>query len=401
MAADASESLDVAVVGAGPFGLSAAAWFQDLKTRVYGPSMHTWRALMPAGMQLRSEWDETSLSAPAGGTLDDWVAAVGESKQDPMQLEYFVSYGDWFRDQLVNDYDDADVTSVELQGDGYVVRTGRRDAAFARSVVIAIGVTPFHHAPEVFAPFLGSGVRFATAFRDFASLAGRRVVVVGGGQGGLESAGLAAQAGADVELIARSGVHWFSDREPYHPRGPIHERLYRLAYPAVGLGPPGLNRLVAHPDVYAALPEPIKQRVGRFAMRPGGSPWIRKLVEGKVQITDGVSVRAVDRVDGGLRITGDDGSTRTVDEVILSTGFRFDLDRMTFLSPERRERVAVRGAWPVLDRFFEASVPGLFFIGFAAEGRFGPAIRFVRGTDFTMPRLSAGVRQRLSSERTP
>src|SRR5439155_17240986 len=136
-------------------------------------------------------------------------------------------------------------------------------------------------------------VRFAIGVKSFERFDGRRVVVVGGGQAGLETAGLAARAGAQVELISRSPIRWFADREPDRPRSPLRQRIYRLAYPAVGYGPPPLNRLVLHPDFYAALPEALKRRLTARLLRPGGSPWIRSLVEGHVDVTESRTVVAV------------------------------------------------------------------------------------------------------------
>ena len=85
------------------------------------------------------------------------------------------------------------------------------------------------------------------------------MIVVGGGQGGLEAAALARRAGAEVEMIVRSQLRWFTDREPYRPRGALQQRLYRVAYPVVGYGPPPLNRLALHPDSFAALPEAARR----------------------------------------------------------------------------------------------------------------------------------------------
>ena len=36
---------------------------------------------------------------------------------------------------------------------------------------------------------------------------------------------------ASVELLVRSRVRWFAEREPHAPRGPVRQRLYDLAYP--------------------------------------------------------------------------------------------------------------------------------------------------------------------------
>ena len=67
-----AERIDVAVVGAGPFGLSVAAHLgQRLRVRVFGAPMETWRTRMPPQMLLRSAWEESSISAPDDvGTID-------------------------------------------------------------------------------------------------------------------------------------------------------------------------------------------------------------------------------------------------------------------------------------------------------------------------------------------
>jgi hypothetical protein len=378
---------EVAVVGAGPFGLSVAAHLGG-RARVFGRPMDTWRTRMPPDMLLRSAWEETSLSALGGaGSIDAWAAATGERRQEPLPLQTFLRYAEWFRGRFVADHDPADVARVEPAAGGYRITTTAGDAVDVRSVVVAVGVTPFPHAPPPFADALGERVGFAIDQNDFAGFAGRRVLVVGAGQAGLESAGLAARAGADVELLARSGVRWFADREPHHPRGPIRQALYRLAYPAVGYGPPPLNRLVLHPDLFAALPRRLRRRLTERLLRPGGSPWVRELVEGAVRVTEGVVPTAYD--DG--RVTLSDGGVREVDHVLLAAGYRFDLRRLGFLADDLAARVAVEDGWPVLDRAFRSSVPTLAFVGYGAEGRFGPLSRFVLGCPFTARRIEGSL----------
>ena len=92
------EQLDVAIVGAGPYGLSVAAHLPEGRVRVFGEPMHTWRTRMPPDMLLRSDWEETSLSAPNdAGTIDVWAREVGEPRQNPIPLQTFLRYADWFR----------------------------------------------------------------------------------------------------------------------------------------------------------------------------------------------------------------------------------------------------------------------------------------------------------------
>jgi NADPH-dependent 2,4-dienoyl-CoA reductase/sulfur reductase-like enzyme len=386
------EQLDVAIVGAGPYGLSVAAHLPDQRVRVFGEPMHTWRTRMPPDMLLRSDWEETSLSAPNGaGTIDVWAREAGEPRQNPIPLQTFLRYADWFRGRFVRENDPSNVAALDRAGDLYRLSTAAGDEFEARKVVLAVGVTAFSYAPPPFREALGDGVRFAIDPQNHAAHAGRRVVVVGGGQGGLESAALAARAGADVELILRSRLHWFAEREPYTPRGPVRQRLYRLAYPVVGYGPPPLNRLALHPELFAFVPKLLRRRLARRILRAGGSPWLRTQVDGKVRITEERTVRTLARGPGGLLLGLSDGSVREADAVILSTGFRFSLDRLAFLSPAVRSGIVVRDGWPVLDRSFRSSDPDLYFVGYAAEDRFGPISRFVPGTRFTAPRVREGL----------
>jgi pyruvate/2-oxoglutarate dehydrogenase complex dihydrolipoamide dehydrogenase (E3) component len=117
---------------------------------------------------------------------------------------------------------------------------------------------------------------------------------------------------------------------------------------------------------------------------------VRSLVEGRVRLTGGAVPQSLDRRNGRLRVALSDGSEREVDRILLATGYRFDLGRLPFLAP-LRSGVRVEHGWPVLDRSFRSTDPRLFFVGYAAEGRFGPISRFVLGCPFTAPRVARAV----------
>ena len=82
------------VVGAGPYGLSAAAhlWGRGLPVTVLDRPMESWER-MPAGMLLGSSWPASSLSDPDGvHTLDRYVADTGMPRVEPIPLRYFLEY---------------------------------------------------------------------------------------------------------------------------------------------------------------------------------------------------------------------------------------------------------------------------------------------------------------------
>ena len=391
-----AERLDVAVIGAGPYGLSVAAHLSGLRVRVFGRHMETWRTRMPAGMLLRSAWEETSLSAPDGrGTIDAWAAATGEPRQEPIQLETFLRYADWFTETFVDELDPVDISGVSAGEDHYLLTTSAGEELTARRLVLAVGVAPFAHTPPPFDSVPpGDDLGVSIERQDYAALRGRRLAIVGGGQSALDAAALAVEAGAETELLVRSRIHWFADREPHYERGKLRQRLYRLAYPAVGYGPPLLNRLVLNPDLFAKLPARWRKRLTRRALRAGGSPSLHASLDGHARITEGAIVREIRRTPKGVQLALEGGDRREADHVIVAAGYRFALDRLAFLSPALREHIPVNpDGWPMLDRYFRSTGQrDLLFVGYAAEARFGPLSRYVLGTDFTATRTASYLR---------
>ncbi len=73
---------DAAVIGAGPYGLSIAAYLRrrHLNVRVFGRPMETWREHMPKGMHLKSEGFASQLFDPDGKlTLANFCSAAGSA----------------------------------------------------------------------------------------------------------------------------------------------------------------------------------------------------------------------------------------------------------------------------------------------------------------------------------
>jgi hypothetical protein len=76
------------------------------------------------------------------------------------------------------------------------------------------------------------------------------------------------------------------------------------------------------------------------------------------------------------------GSERTVDHVIVATGYTVDIARYSFLSPAIKQSLKTVSGYPVLQRGLESSVPGLHFVGKPAAWSFGPLLNFVSGMHF-------------------
>src|SRR5258705_6981639 len=114
---------EVAVLGSGPYGLSAAAHLKasGMDVRVFGRPMEFWAQKMPAGMLLRSPRVASNISDPKGQfTLDAYEMAVGIAPMAPVPLGTFVDYGQWFQRLLVPDRKSTRLNSSHL-GISYAV----------------------------------------------------------------------------------------------------------------------------------------------------------------------------------------------------------------------------------------------------------------------------------------
>jgi hypothetical protein len=384
--------VDLAVVGAGPYGVSLTASNPRLRSVVFGRPFETWERMDPS-MQLRASSDEMSLSAgPGRGDLPQWHRAAVREPEEPMRVRTFLSYGNWFVNQFVPDLVPEDVVEIRDAGRGRLAVESPGRCVVARSVAISVGITPFAYAPPALSALVdGDRVSFATEPTATGSPeVGERVAVIGGGQSAVEAAVRAAGAGAHTTLLSRRDLTWFADREPFAPRGRLHQRLYDLLYPTVGYGPPPLNRLVLAPDLFAALPSFISKPLAARLLRPGASPWLRRAIDDHVTVREGVSPVTV-RVGEEIRISLSDGTLLDVDRVVLGTGYRFRLDRLDFLAKTLRSRLREQDGWPALDRWFRSTDPRIRFVGYAAEGRFGPISRFVLGVPFTTRRVAESL----------
>src|SRR5258708_33174572 len=140
---------DIAIVGAGPYGLACAAHLRALgaDVEVYGEPMQLWRR-MPPGMMLRSSWDASTISDPNGTlTLDCYETGLGRAIDRPIPLADFLAYARWFQEHTVPDVRRQRVLSLERR-DGHFRLELDEGSARARRVVLATGLDGLAHRPE-------------------------------------------------------------------------------------------------------------------------------------------------------------------------------------------------------------------------------------------------------------
>jgi FAD-dependent urate hydroxylase len=368
------------VVGAGPYGLATAAAAKASGTEplVVGEPMEFWRHNMPAGMLLRSSLD-WHLDPQEQHTLAAYLEekGVAPSDADPIPLELFIDYAEWFRAAKRIPVHRARVRDLHQAHGGLeaTLADGRRLRADA--VVVAPGVEPFTRIPSwaqrALPPERYSHTSHLGRLERFA---GARCLIVGGRQGAFETAALLAESGAQqIDIVHRHDPPRFTAAD------------WRFVEPLI-------EATVRWPGWFRRLPVAQREAIDRRFWAEGRlklEPWLApRVASAQIRRWPNATVTSILEVAGGAlaaRLSG--GESLHVDHVILATGYEADLARVPYLAGVL-DQVLVADGFPVLDEHFQTSVPGLFITGFAATRDFGPFFGFVRGSTAAATIITGG-----------
>ena len=380
--------VDVAIIGAGPYGLSLAAHLSaaGVSYRHFGVPMRLWRGAMPKGMYLKSQGFASNLSDPRGThTLEAFCRVTSHPYKSyglPVPLENFINYGQWFQSELDLKIEENLVTGVIQRADGFAITLADGEQFAARRVVVAIGVEHFAYVPKPLSELPASACTHSSAHTDLAAFRGKDILVVGAGQSALESAALLHEDGATVQVVARRpAIAW--NGKPLDPDRPLFRRLRE---PEAGLGSGWSTWFYSnHPDLFRHLPQRTRVYRARTALGPAGASWLRERVEGQFPVWTGQTVSWAKSQDGRVRLgiagAGAARSEQTVDHVIAATGYRINLKRLEFLPDAIRSSLRTVGGSAAVGRYYQSSVSGLYFIGPSVAPSMGPVMRFVFGSE--------------------
>ena len=337
--------------------------------------MSFWQS-MPADLLLRSNWTATCIAEYQGElSLDSYCTTTGTRFGRPVPLDRFIDYGLWVQQKVAPDVDRRLVRALEAGPRGFRLTLDDGATVGARRVVVAAGIEPFANRPPVAARLPPELASHTGDHRDFRRFRGARVLVVGGGQSALECAALLHESGAQVEVAVRQDhLNWLHGGKYHRMLG----RYARLVYAPTDVGPMGLSRLVAVPDLFRRLPRRVQEPLAYRSIRPAGAAWLApRLAEVPIRLAR-IVVSAVPQ-DGRLQVTFADGDAEAVDHLLFGTGYQVDITRYPFLPAALTARVRRAAGYPVLGPGMESSVPGLHFLGAPAAWSFGPIMRFVSG----------------------
>lgn len=398
--------VNIAIVGAGPYGLSLAAHLRryGISFRIFGRPMDSWVSHMPKGMMLKSDGFASDIYDPNRDfTLKHFCAERGIEYADtgiPVRLETFTAYGLAFKERMVPELEDRQVVNLHQVPHGFQLQLEDGETVRALRVVLAVGITHFKYIPPTLAKLPKNYLSHSYEHYDLEPFKGQSVVVMGGGASALDLTGLLWEAGVDVQLVSRRSSLQFHSS----PNERKRSLWKRIRHPQSGLGPGVRSRFFANgAAAFHYFPESLRLHLVRTTLGPSGGWFIKEKVMKAPRLL-GYSTHSADTKDGRVRLNLEaaDGTQREVltDHVIAATGYRVDTERLGFVSEDIRGKIKAVNGTPVLSSAFESSVPGLYFIGVAAANSFGPVMRFAYGAGFAARTVTRALLKRKPEDST-
>ena len=363
---------ELLIIGAGPYGLSAAAYAKHLGIdfHLLGEPMGFWKRHMPAGMFLRSPtgWH---LDPTGVNTFEAYLEERGFRPEDvsPIPLGLFLEYAVWFQERAALEVEPSMVRELRHADGTFEAELDNGDLVRAGNVLATPGLGDFPNLPnDLVAQIPDARYCHSSRLVSFEAFQGQRCLIIGGRQSAFEWGALISEAGAEaVDIVYRhetpslveSDWSWVDEliRASIETRG-----WFRL-----------LDR---------AGQAQVRQRLwteGRLKLEP----WLEDRIRaGNITLRPRSMVVEFQETGAeGLTAKLDSGETLGVDTVVLATGYDVDVTRVPYLSPtDIVPRLRVADGYPVLDDDAQSSVPGLYFTGPVATRDFGPFWGFVVGT---------------------
>lgn len=295
----------IAIVGAGPYGLSLAAHLRSrgVGFRIFGTPMYSWQSQMPRGMLLKSEGFASNIADPElKFSLASFCQQRGMPYQDidlPVPVETFVEYGLEFQRQFVPNIERRQVVQVERDGRGFILQLDDGECLVALQVVVAVGVGHFAHVPDELRTLCGPHLSHSSQHTDLDGFRDSNVIVIGGGASAADLAVLLRRAGAFARLVARRKKIDFHTPPRPRPR----RMMERLRQPSSALGVGWPSRMAQDaPLIFHMMPRDFRLLVVKRHLGPAPGWFTRDQLVGHVPMLPGRQIVAAGTLGDQVRL---------------------------------------------------------------------------------------------------
>jgi hypothetical protein len=355
--------------------------------------MFTWSESMPQGMSLKSDGFASNLSDPEGKfTLADYCREqniVYDDTRVPVDIQTFISYGKSFQERMVPELEETLVSRIDKVGDRFHLQLENGDTADADLVVMAVGISHYRFIPDNLSHLSPQYLSHSADHKYPDRLRGKNVTVLGAGASALDLAVLMHESGTNVQVIARRSALTFHAA----PGKKTPSLWKRMRWPRTGIGPGWKSRFFTKaPHAFHALPQELRLRIVKSYLGPSAGWSLRERFVDRIPVQLGCTIQSAEVIGDKVHLTlqgpANQPTTHVTDHIVAATGYRVDMRRLSFLSPELRAGIACVENTPILSTAFQSSVPGLYFVGVSSANSFGPMMRFAYGAAYTAKRLS-------------
>jgi cation diffusion facilitator CzcD-associated flavoprotein CzcO len=324
--------------------------------------------------------------------MDQFLRLYELSRVNPLPIEDFINYGLWFQKQTIPDLDETYVSNIKRKDGRFEVTLTDGRVVQSATIVMAPGLQYHSYRPPEYGHLPQELVSHSADHHKLDRFAGKRVVMIGRGQGALETAALLYEQGSDVEVVARHAIYWIPE-----DNSAIPPFLKQLRAPKAGMGSGWTNLLLEkYPYSLVQFPQATRDHILYTRHGPAGSSWLKPRILDKVPLHECQEVLKVQETDRGVKLLLSGKTVLEVDHIMLGTGYRADVKRLPMLHSSLITGMQTYMGSPVLNSRFESTIPGLYFVGFSAARSFGPFYRFVVGADAAARRVTEAVARQVA-----
>lgn len=346
----------VAIIGAGPYGLSLAnhLTYNNTPFIILGKPMSLWKRHTFNSMNLRSDYATSEICHPTGQFgferfCSDFRIPLNDIKGQ-LPVTVFRNYIDWCQSQFTFPISQQMVINLRKTNDGFFIKTDQNESFTAKKVVVATGIAHHLYIPNELKKHPSVVHGYHT--RRIESIRKQNVLVVGAGQSAAESIAVLKENNNSVEWYTRRNPIYFS--EPLNIPKWLFNQVIRLPRFIRILNPLLIQKLFALFSSTTVTPNFKSVLVTVFRHRT-----LPKLEQ--------------------------------YDTVVAATGYRYNLGELSFIKQSLKSSIRQHNNYPMVSPSFETSVPGLFFLGAITEPFFGPPMKFMIGARYSSAVLARAL----------